>query len=262
LAAEYSRVAEIRLYSELDPKSDQIKAKAATKEDLRATLELLSGKQVEPRLQERIDPQRRIRPAQPDDAVVLYVASHGYADPQGRFYVLPYDTGSNWGITEEILTGCQLKPDLSPVCGHARDLLAHSISSSDLANWWSEVDAGVMVMILDSCHSGAAAEKNFRPGPLGDPGLGQLSYDKGMQILAASQPAQTARGEWVTGGEGRTLLVDALDTVANADPSAPLGKWLYDIRQQLPITSKQIYPYLKKTDIQLPVLLDFTAKEH
>ncbi len=113
-------------------------------------------------------------------------------------------------------------------------------------------------MILDSCHSGAVPGKEFRPGPLGDPGFGQLSYDKGMQILSASQPAQTEQGEWVTGGEGRTLLVDALETVAKANPQQTLEQWLEGTEQQLPITAKRLYPALKEEDVQLPVLLDFT----
>ncbi len=34
---------------------------------------------------------------------------------------------------------------------------------------------------------------NFKPGPMGSSGLGQLAYDKRMRILAASQPNQAAR---------------------------------------------------------------------
>jgi hypothetical protein len=34
---------------------------------------------------------------------------------------------------------------------------------------------------------------DFKPGPMGSSGLGQLAYDKRMRILAASQPNQVAR---------------------------------------------------------------------
>ena len=102
-------------------------------------------------------------------------------------------------------------------------------------------------MILDSCHSGAVPGREFRPGPLGDPGFWQLSYDKGMQILSASQPAQTKKqGEWVTGGEGRTLLVEALETVAQQNPGQKLGQWLHGVKEQLPRTAQQLYPRLKE----------------
>jgi hypothetical protein len=71
------------------------------------------------------------------------------------------------------------RSDESTSCGQAQDLLAHSVSSSDLTAWWNGADAGETLMILDSCHSGAAAGKEFDPDHSGDPGLGQLRYDKG-----------------------------------------------------------------------------------
>ncbi len=50
-------------------------------------------------------------------------------------------------------------------------------------------------MILSTCYSEAAvAREGFRPGPMGDPGLGQLAYDKGMEILVASQSDAKALG--------------------------------------------------------------------
>jgi hypothetical protein len=86
-------------------------------------------------------------------------------------------------------------------------------------------------------------------------------YDKGMQILSASQPAQTERGEWVTGGEGRTLLVEALETVAQQNPGQSLGQWLHGVEEQLPRTAQQLYPGLKEEDVQLPLLLDFAKNQ-
>jgi hypothetical protein len=113
-------------------------------------------------------------------------------------------------------------------------------------------------MILDSCHSGAVPGKEFRPAPLGDPGFGQLSYDKGMVILSASQPAQTEQGEWVTGGEGRTLLVDALEVADKAKPDNSIIEWAHGAAQQLPTMTTRLYPGLAKRDIQVPLLLDFS----
>jgi hypothetical protein len=180
-----------------------------------------------------------------------YVASHGYADPHGIFYLMPYDTGgANLGISEDVLQRCQTTADRSAQCQRAKDLLRRSVSSGDLAAWWS------------GCHSGAVPGKEFRPGPLGDPGFGQLAYDKGMEILTASQPAQTELREWVTGGEGRTLLVDAFETVVRANPHARLEEWLRDTEQQLPLTVKNLYPQLKDDAAQRPVLLDFSPKRN
>jgi hypothetical protein len=48
-------------------------------------------------------------------------------------------------------------------------------------------------MIVDTCHSEATvAYDGFKPGPMGSRGLGQLAYDKGMRILAASKSGQSA----------------------------------------------------------------------
>ena len=48
-------------------------------------------------------------------------------------------------------------------------------------------------MIVDACHSAASVEgQGFKPGPMGSRGLGQLAYDKGMRILAASQADDVA----------------------------------------------------------------------
>jgi WD40 repeat protein len=261
LRENYQEVIEIPLYSDLQADSDRVRLKVASKANLRAVLDFLAGRSVAFPLRDEIDPKHQLQAATPDDAVVLYVASHGYADPQGNFYLMPYDTGLNWGITEEVLTRCLTKPNQSLSCQKALDLLHHSVSSSDLASWWSGVDAGEMVMILDSCHSGAAPGREFRPGPLGDPGLGQLSYDKGMQILSASQPDQTDRGEWVSGGQGRTLLVEALERIAKVNPQGSLGQWLKKIEQQLPIIARELYPDFKEEDVQIPLLLNFAKKE-
>jgi WD40 repeat protein len=260
LQATFSEVIETQLYSDFNENSNQLKVKTATKADLKTVLDLLAGRSVDIRLKDEVDPKHQLRAAGPDDEVVLYVASHGYADPQGSFYLIPYDTGSNWGVTEDVLTRCATKPGSSASCSQAQALLGHAVSSDDLTSWWSGVDAGEMVMILDSCHSGAVPGKDFRPGPLGDPGFGQLSYDKGMQILSASQPAQTEQGEWVSGGEGRTLLVDALETVAATNPQHTLDEWLHDTEHQLPVIARQLYPSMKDENLQLPVLLDFARK--
>ena len=258
LQDDYQEVVEIPLYSELEPDSNQVRLKSAKKVDLKSVLDLLAGRSVDPVLRNEVDPKHELRSAGPDDAIILYIASHGYVDPTGTFYLMPYDTGSNWGVTEDLLTRCQSQPDQSTSCGRARDLLLHSISSSDLAAWWNGVDAGTMVMVLDSCHSGAVTGKQFRPAPLGDAGFGQLAYDKGMLIFSASQPAQTEKGQWVTAGKGLTFLVEALETAAKGEPDKSLIEWLYQTEQQLPLLITQLYPTIKEVDIQIPLLLDFS----
>ena len=117
----------------------------------------------------------KLRPATPDDLVLILFSSHGYADRAGNFYLIPYDTGAG---TEKVFTEA---------------VRQHSISSDDLSAWLRDVDAGELVMIVDACHSTAAIEgRDFKPGPMGSRGLGQLSYDKGMRILTATQADNVA----------------------------------------------------------------------
>ena len=111
---------------------------------------------------------------QPDDVVVIAFAGHGYADREGSFYLLPQDIGKNVTVM-------------------AGDVSGRAISSLELSLWLRDIDAGEMVMIVDACHSAAAVQgKDFKPGPMGSRGLGQLSYDKGVKILTATQAANFA----------------------------------------------------------------------
>jgi WD40 repeat protein len=111
--------------------------------------------------------------ARPEDLVIVYYAGHGYADQSGNYFLFTSDTGP--GQRKEI----------------TRELLRHSISSQELSIWLTHVDAGEIALIIDACHSAGTvkgeAGADFKPGPMGSRGLGQLAYDKGMQILAASQ---------------------------------------------------------------------------
>ncbi len=146
----------------------------ATKANVRAVLGLLSGKVVAPA--GGIKGVDRLQKAAPDDLVIMIFASHGYRDSQGRFYLVPYDTGQvpPGDITEEVLQ--------------------RFISSDELSLWLRDLDAGEMVMIVDSCHSAAAvASEGFKPGPMSSRGMGQLAYDKGMRVLTASQADDVAR---------------------------------------------------------------------
>lgn len=82
------------------------------------------------------------------------------------------------------------------------------------------------MLIVDACHSAAAIEDtDFKPAPMGSLGLGQLSYDKGMHILTATQADNVALEK---GGLG--LLVDGLSAwqadYKPRDRSILLTEWL------------------------------------
>ena len=55
-----------------------------------------------------------------------------------------------------------------------------------------DIDAGDIVLVIDACHSAKVTGTEFKPGPMGSRGMGQLAYDKGMRILAATQPDSLA----------------------------------------------------------------------
>ena len=94
-----------------------------------------------------------------------------------------------------------------------------------------------MALIIDACHSAASVNQpGFKPGPMGDRGLGQLAYDKAMRILAASQAEDVAleSAQLKHGLLTYALAVDGLAVGTNGKRNADLdgdgrltlAKWL------------------------------------
>ena len=109
----------------------------ATKASLHAVLELLAGHELSDELKSSIPPGgESLEKAGPDDLILISVSSHGYASLDGMFYMIPSDSGQTDGrhITEE--------------------LKRHWISSDELSAWLRDVDAGNLVMIVDTCSLG------------------------------------------------------------------------------------------------------------
>jgi len=109
--------------------------------------------------------------ATPDDAFFLSFAGHGYTASDGQYYIIPSDLAGRCFPVDK----------------------ASAISADELAEWLRPVDAGEMAFVLDACHSAESVEAGeFKPGPMGSRGLGQLAYDKRMRILVASQAREVA----------------------------------------------------------------------
>ena len=114
-----------------------------------------------------------LRPASIADAVLVTFSGHGFADQNGMFHLMTHDNGP--GNTQTL----------------TKDLVARSISSTELSNWFANIDAAQIAMIIDSCYAAAAlGQKDVFPGPSRDPGLGQLALNKKMRILAGSERDQ------------------------------------------------------------------------
>jgi len=149
----------------------------ASKAAIRAVFARLSGTSTGqlPEVLRGVAGAETLRRATPDDTLIIAFSGHGFTDEQGMFYLMPQDTGEGQGKT------------VTPL------LRSRSISSDELSVWLRDVDTGDMTMIVDACQSAASiASEGFKPGPMGSRGLGQLSFDKGMRILAASQSDQYA----------------------------------------------------------------------
>ena len=187
----------------------------ATKENIRAVLDLLAGRgEVErPRLRALLGSDvDKLRPATPDDLVMVTFSGHGHADAQGRFYLLPSDSG-----TDDKLEG---------------EALRRLVSSEELGEWLRGIDAGELAMIIDACHSAASVEAGgFRPGPMGDRGFGQLAYDRAMRVLAATQAENVAleSGQIGQGLLTYALVREGLEQRAadeDGDGAVTLAEWL------------------------------------
>jgi WD40 repeat protein len=201
--------------------------------------------------------------ATPDDVFFLSFSGHGYSNQQGKFYILPSDArGTCQGVDER--------------------MLRTAISADELTEWLRPIDAGEMTFILDSCDSASSVESNdFKPGPMGSRGLGQLAYDKRMRILAASQPSQAARESdtlhqgllsYALTEEG---LVEGKADWKPVDQKITVGEWLGYAADAVPkfiqsgeVKSARGFPAAiigKPTStvksVQTPAVFDFSKKD-
>jgi hypothetical protein len=163
---------------------------------------------------------RKLKTAQPEDAVVIYFAGHGVATPDGRFYLIPHDLGYD---------GPRAQLDAVSL----RSILEHSISDRELEQALESIDAGQLVLVIDACNSGQALEsEEKRRGPMNSKGLAQLAYEKGMYILTAAQSYQAALEQRRLGHGYLTyaLVEEGLKTAAAdgrpKDGQVELSEWL------------------------------------
>lgn len=179
------------------------KTNLATKAHLRAVLARLAGiaNATDEEVLRGTPGLEKLRKATPDDLVLISFSGHGFSDANGRFYLMPSDNGRG---SDKVIS---------------EDLRKRSMSSDELSRWLRDIDAGEIVMIIDACASATSVDsQGFKPGPMGNRGLGQLSYDKGMRVLAASQHDEFAMED---GGLEHGLLTFSLVndglTAFNAD---------------------------------------------
>ena len=196
-------------------------SRIASKANLRALLQLLTDGDAAARrrLDEAGLSTAGLNAVTPDDLVIISFSGHGWTDGAGAFYLVPGDGRRRPG-TED--------PDPASL-----------VSSGELSEWLRGVDAGEMALIIDACHSAASVDAaGFKPGPMGDPGLGQLAYDKGIRVLAAAQADDVAQED---AGLRQGLLTYALvhDGLSGAAVDLRLDQWLRFGAERLPGLSRE-----------------------
>ena len=144
----------------------------ATKADIAAVLRRLNGFDTpDDAARLRALGHDSLEKLTPDDMVILTFSGHGVTIEK-EFYMVPSDA----------VPGTDGEP-----------LPATLMSSTELTQWARRADAARMTMIIDACYSAASVGiDGFKPGPMGDPGLGQLAFDKGIRIIAATQADNVA----------------------------------------------------------------------
>jgi WD40 repeat protein len=274
---QYQEIVDIPLIADYSSQPDSkgkriITDQSATKANLKSVCDLLSGKSVNPSLLADIPNADKLKPATPQDLVLLFFSSHGDTDDQGNFYIVPYDIGQT--------ALC----DNTPISEtDYAQILQRCISSEELSLWLRYVDAGEMMMIVDACHSAAAVENGeFKPGPMGSRGLGQLAYDKRMKILAATQGDNVAREfkelnqsllSYVLTREGieeeRADFKPADQVVMMTEwlqyGEAGVPKWYQEKLREKPYhsgtrTDKRLVQKNIRQQMQIPSLFNFTGK--
>jgi WD40 repeat protein/uncharacterized caspase-like protein len=169
----------------------------------------------------------QLKPAQPEDTVIIYYAGHGLAEPP-RFYLIPHDLGYNGERSG--LDDASLKA-----------MLEHCVSDRELEAAMDGIDAAQVVFVMDACNSGQALEaEDKRMGPMNSKGLAQLAYEKGMFVLTAAQGYQAAQ-EVAQLGHGLltyALVVQGLSQgaadVRPHDGQIVMGEWLDYATERVP----------------------------
>ncbi|HVG38296.1 MAG TPA: caspase family protein, partial [Pyrinomonadaceae bacterium] len=156
-----------------------LRDREATKANILLALKLLAGAQIDAAGENPPAALASLKPAQPEDVVMIYFAGHGTAH-DNQFYLIPHDLGYEGSRTELDEAGL-------------RAILAHGISDRELEAAVEGLGADQLLLVIDACNSGQALEAaEKRRGPMNSKGLAQLAYEKGMYILTAAQGYQAA----------------------------------------------------------------------
>jgi WD40 repeat protein len=198
----------------------------ASKASMQAVFATLAGKSHDHQKLAEIPGAQRLQAATPDDIVIITFAGHGI-DANGEFYLVPQEFDG-------------------PRSEDSR-ALARAISATELSDWLKDVDAGDLSLVIDACHSAAAVDsKQFKPGPMGAKGFGQLAYDKGMRVLAATQADDVAleSSRLQQGLLTYVLVTEGMEQgkadTAPKDRRIDIAEWLNYATQRVPVIHQNV----------------------
>jgi hypothetical protein len=212
------------------PARDGKPARHVTRADILGTLSMLSG--FPPEMDQAIrlhdvHGATALTETTADDLVIISFSGHGYADAGGNFSLVPSD--ARWPADAD-----------GPM---SRSV----ISAADLTVWLGFMQASEIAFIIDACHSAASvATPDFKPGPMGDPGLGQLAFDKGLRILAATQSDDVAleisslKQGMLTAALGEGLTPGGGPADIDQDGRVLLDEWLRYAVARLPSLNEEV----------------------
>lgn len=217
----------------------------ATKANIVLALERLSGSNTEPLSSNAPAVLARIKPAQPEDAVLVYFSGHGLSS-NNHFYLVPHDLGYKGPrnkLNEEGLA----------------TILKHGISDEELETRLQPLDVDKLLLVIDACYSGQAIESTERRhGPMNTKGLAQLAHEKGIYVLTASQNIEVAfeaeafKHSYLAYALLKEGLKEGLADI-NRDGNIFLQEW-FDY------ANKRV-PHLRKLRFKLKELLEVEADE-
>jgi WD40 repeat protein len=231
----YEKIIPIRLVSEREQRTDHDSQFliTPTKNNIKSTFSLLTGRSNENKKVIYIGNQNLINPAGPNDLIIITYHGHGIMDNNQMFYFVPYDANYEQVINKNY---------------------SSLISGAELAEWTKYIDAGKIILIIDACYSASAIENEwFKPGPFGNKGLGQIAYDKGILVLVAAQKDQTAAEL----GNGILTYTFLKEDILNKQASTNNNYSIVDLLKYVEINTPTVLKKKGISTIQEPKLYYF-----
>ncbi len=223
----------------------------ATKANIVAALKRLKGQPLPTGAPANL---AKLKTTQPEDAVIVYFAGHGFA-VEPRFYLIPHDLG--YAGKREAISDAGIKR-----------VLANSISDEELVSLFEGIDASQLLFVIDACNSGQALEsEEKRRGPMNSKGLAQLAYEKGISVLTAAQAYQPAleNAELGHGYLTHALIEDGLRKMEAdrrpRDGRVLLREWLDHATEKVPRMQEKKYQSEVQRLLKVKKVKQLTGKD-